>query len=193
MNVSARSSTPRDVPAALFVLVFSIGCGGCGNSSPTTPSSGGSTPSAISSDAEFLALVTQTQSFRSYAPFPNLDTSAAGTLAASSVHQPIIRVSMNSVAAGALQDGRLPAGSSFPDGSVLFKEVLGTNGLVNLYTVMYKDRQNALAANGWLWAELRPNGGAEYSVRNRGGACTSCHALDRGPQNDFVRSFERQR
>ena len=185
----------RATLAAVLVPAFSIACVAGASDSPTAPSdtSGNGTPSAISSDAEFFTFVTQTQSFRSYTPFPNLDTSAAGTLIASSAHQPVIRVSMNDVAAGALQNGRLPSGASFPDGSVIFKEVLGTNGLVNLYAVMYKDRRNSLAGNGWLWAELRPSGGAEYSVRNRGSACTACHALDRGPQNDFVRIFERQR
>ena len=185
----------RTAPAAVFVLLFSLACVACARDSPTVPSETGGkgAPSAISSDAELFTFVTQTQSFRSYTPFPNLDTSADGTLTASSAHQPIIRVSMNDVAAGALQNGRLPSGASFPDGSVIFKEVLGTNGLVNVYALMYKDRLNSLAGNGWLWAELRPTGAAEYSVRNRGGACTGCHALGRGQQNDFARSFERQR
>ena len=185
----------RATPAAVCVLAFSITCVACARDSPTAPSetSGNSTSSAISSDAELFTLVTQTQSFRSYTPFPNLDTSADGTLTASSAHQPVIRVSLNDVAAGALQNGKLPQGASFPDGSVIFKEVLGTNGLVNVYAVIYKDRRNSLAGNGWLWAELRPTGSVEYSVRNRGSACTGCHALDRGPQNDFVRIFERQR
>ena len=182
-------------PAAVVVLACSIACVACARDSSTAPSdtSGNTTPSAISSDAELFTFVTQTQSFRSYAPFPNLDTSAAGTLPASSAHQPLIRVTMNGVAAGALQNGKLPSGVPFPDRSVIFKEVLGTNGLVNVYAVMYKDRRNSLAGNGWLWAELRPTGGAEYSVTNRGSGCTGCHALDRGPQNDFVRIFERQR
>lgn len=185
----------RATPAAVVVLACSIACVACASDSPTAPSEtrGNGTPSAISSDAELFTFVTQTQSFRSYTPFPNLEISAAGTLTASSAHEPLIRVSMNDAAAGVLQNARLPSGASFPDGSVIFKEVLGTNGVVNLYAVMYKDRRSSFAGNGWLWAELRPTGGAEYSARNRGSACTGCHALDRGPQSDFVRTFESQR
>jgi hypothetical protein len=60
----------------------------------------------ISSDVELFTFVTQTQPFRSYTPFPNLITSADGTLPASSAHQAVIRVSMNDIAAGALQNGK---------------------------------------------------------------------------------------
>jgi hypothetical protein len=86
----------RATAAGIFVLVFSIGCVGCARNAPTVPSetSGNAPPSAISSDAELFTVVTQTQSFRSYKPFPNLDTSAAGTLPASSAHQPLIRVTV---------------------------------------------------------------------------------------------------
>jgi hypothetical protein len=137
----------RVTPAVVVGLAFSIACVACARDSSTAPSntSGNATPSAMSSDAELFTFVTQTQPFRSYTRFPNLNTSADGTLPASSAHQPVIRVSMNNVAAGALQNGKLPQGASFPDGAVIFKEVLGANGLVNLYAVMYKDRRNALA------------------------------------------------
>lgn len=109
-----------------------------------------------------------------------------------SAHQPVVRVSLNAAGYAVLQDGRLPAGSRFPSGSVIFKEVLSTTGAVDLYTIMYKDPQNPLSSNGWLWAEYRPDGAVMYSVSNRGGACTSCHSLAQGPRNDFVRTFERQ-
>ena len=166
-------------------LAFSLSCSGEG---PTSPSGIG----AISSDSAFFTLVTQTEPFGSYTPFPDLPGNTSGILSGSSAHQPRIRVSMNAKAFGALQNGLLPSGTTFPDGSILFKEVLANSGVTSLYTVMYKDRSNSLAGNGWLWAEIRPGGGTEYSVTNRGGACTSCHSLDQGPRNDFVRSFERQ-
>ena len=58
---------------------------------------------------------------------------------------------------------------------------------------MYKDASNTLASDGWLWAEFSPDGSVGYSVSNRGTACTSCHQREQGPQNDLVRTFERQR
>jgi hypothetical protein len=58
---------------------------------------------------------------------------------------------------------------------------------------MYKDTANPLAGSGWLWAEFSAAGAPLYSVSNRGSACTGCHRRERGPQNDLVRTFERQR
>jgi hypothetical protein len=136
--------------------------------------------------------VTQTEPFGSYALFPALPGNTEGILSGSSAHQPRIRVSLNAKALGALQNGRLPSGTTFPDGSIVFKEVLANSGVASVYALMYKDPNSSLAGNGWLWAEYRPGGGTEYSITNRGGACTGCHSLDQGPQNDFVRSFERQ-
>ena len=199
------SHQPLSLVVAMGLTVFAAGA--C-QSSPTVvaptptpnpaqpgePAPPAPTPSPrITSDSALFAFVTQSQPFAMYAPFPALDAAPDGTLVASSAHQPLIRVSLNATAAGALQNGRLPAGTAFPDGSVIFKEVLTSGRQVSLFAVMYKDRTNTSAGNGWVWAELRPNGGVEYSMANRGGACTGCHSLDRGPQNDFVRIFERQR
>ena len=148
---------------------------------------------SITTDAELFALVTQIEPFASYTLFPNADEITAGRLNGSNAHRPLVRTSLNETALGALQNGKLPSGTSFPDGSVVFKEVRTDNGATVTYAVMYKSRDSRLAGNGWLWAELNPNGTVGYSVTNRGGACTGCHSLERGPQNDFVRTFERQR
>ena len=165
---------------------------------PTSIASPAPTPAPapaprIGSDSAFFTFVTQTQPFSGYAPFPNLSIGGDGTLPASSAHQPLIRVTLNAAAAGALQNGRLPPGTTFPDGSVIFKEVLSSPGVVSVYAVMHKDRTNTNAGSGWLWAEYRPDGGVVFSMTNKGSACTGCHSLAQGPQNDFVRIFERQR
>ena len=104
-----------------------------------------------------------------------------------------MRTSLNATAFGALQNGRLPAGTRFPNGSVVFKEVRNNGGTTVTYAIMNKSSGSRLAGNGWLWAELNPNGSVGYSVSNQGTGCTGCHALERGPQNDSVRTFERQR
>ena len=185
--------------SAFLSLAVCVSCSGDGQSttSPTATPTPATTPSptttsGITSDAAFFTLVTQTEPFGSYTPFPDLAGNMSGILSGSSAHVPRIRVSMNATAFGVLQNGRLPSGATFPDGSIIFKEVLANSGMTNLYAVMSKDRSNALAGNGWLWAEYRPDGGTVFALANRGNVCTSCHSLNRGPQNDFVRSFERQ-
>jgi hypothetical protein len=145
----------------------------------------------IGSDAELFRLVTQAEPFASYTLFPNADSVTSGTLNGSTAHQPLVRVSMNTVAFGILQDGSLPQGTDFPDGSIIFKEIM-MNSQTILFAVIFKDRTNSLAANGWLWAEFYPDGGTAYSITGRGNGCTGCHAREQGPQHDFVRTFERQ-
>jgi hypothetical protein len=184
-----------------FLLTAALISGGCSNDAARTPAAPSPAPAppagpspgpavGIASDAELLALVTQGQPFTGYVPFPNVDIIRSG----SSAHQPFVRVSMNETAFGALQNGQLPAGSAFPRGSIIFKETLaGAGGPAVVYSIMYKDPNNSNAGSGWLWAEYRPDRSVGYSISNRGGACTGCHALEQGPAHDFVRTFERQR
>src|SRR6266545_3719558 len=180
----------NSVLIVLALGAFALAAGAC--SSPAMAPTAMSTDSiGVVSDSALFTLVTRTQPFSAYARFPNLGTGPDGILTASSAHQPLIRVSMNATAAGALQNGRLPSGATFPGCSVIFKEVL-IGASANLYAIMYKDRTNPWAANGWLWAEHRPDGGVAFSITNKGNGCTSCHSLEQGPQHDFVRSFERQ-
>jgi hypothetical protein len=154
-----------------------------------------STTIVIDSDSALFTLVTRTQSFRTYRLFPRADSIAFGTLNGSTAHRPLVRVSMNAVAFGALRNDTLPDGTAFPDGSIIFKEIRDSIGLTILYAVMYKERNHAFAESrsGWLWAEYFPDGRPAFSISTRGAGCISCHSRDRGPQNNFVRTFERQR
>ncbi len=194
---SPRTQRGASVPSivrrvsAFLDLAVCISCssGDAPITSPTSPTTAGT--GGITSDSAFFTLVTQTEPFGSYTSFPGLAGNTSGILSGSSAHVPRIRVSMNATAFGVLQNGRLPSGATFPDGSIILKEVLD-NGVASVYAVMRKDPGNALAGNGWLWAEYRPDGGTVFALANRGNVCTSCHSLNQGPQNDYVRSFERQ-
>ena len=162
-------------------------------SAPTPPPAPTPTVTEIASDADLFALVTKTEPFSAYRLFPNADEIASGTLNGSSAHRPLVRTSLNATAFGALQNGRLPNETAFPNGSIVFKEVRTESGTTVTYAIMYKSPVNRLAGGGWLWAELSPSGTVGYSVSNRGAGCTGCHALERGVLNDLVRTFERQR
>jgi len=172
-------------------LGFALACAGCGDSDDGSGPPAPDGADRISTDAELLALVTQTEPFAGYALFPNADSVVAGTLNGSEAHAPMVRVSLSAKAAGALVDGALPPGGSFPDSSIVFKEIR-SGATTTFYAVMYKDRDNPLAANGWVWGEFRANGSTLFSVANRGSGCVSCHMREQGPDNDLVRTFERQ-
>ncbi|MFN0152267.1 MAG: hypothetical protein ACKVU1_16305 [bacterium] len=173
------------VAAAIFVVL--TGCGGSDDDEPMTPDNA----DRISTDAELFALVTQVEPFAGYTLFPNADSVVAGRLNGSEAHGPLVRVSLNAKAASALVDGKLPVDGSFPDSSIVFKE-LRSGTTPTYYAIMYKDRDNPLAANGWVWGEYRTSGSIVGSVMNGANGCAACHMREQGPANDLVRTFERQ-
>lgn len=179
------------VATLLLVLAAAAACGE-NNDPPVAPSPGAGSP--VRDNASLFQLISQTEPFAAYTLFPDAEEFTDGRLVGSEAHRPIVRVTMNALASSALQNGRLPDGSRFPDGSIIFKEVRPRIGEApNTYAVMYKDPGNAFAADGWVWAEFAPSGSSIYSIANRGSACTSCHQLEQGTRNDLVRTFERQR
>lgn len=88
------------------------------------------------------------------------------------------RVRFNAIAQAALDStGKLPAGGSFPVGSVIVKEIYSSaTGSINLFAVMKKDQTSSTSASGYQWAELNTDGTASYSTAKKGGACISCHS-----------------
>ena len=196
--------------SSLLLPVISLvgGCGGGGASTPAAPTAQAtatpqSTPPAtptpstvvttIRDDAAFFQLVTKDDPFGSYRLFPNAEEFTLGRLDGSDAHRPVVRVSLNAIAFAALQNGKLPAGGKFPNGSVVFKQTLDrVGGTPSLYVVMRKDDGGPVSGGGWQWAEYRPDGSVAYSIASRGGVCTGCHMRQQGPQNDLVRTFERQ-
>ena len=196
-------------PIALSSLAL-LGCGGGrGEMNPAGPvtqatamptSTATPTPTAtpppaqIRDDASLFQFVTRDDPFGAYRLFPNADEFATGRLNGSEAHRPVIRVSLNALAFGALVNGRLPAGSRFPNGSIVFKAIGPSAGAApTLYAIMRKDDAGTLSGSGWQWAEYFPDGAVAYSINSRGNVCTSCHLREQGPQNDLVRTFERQR
>ncbi len=177
---------------AFATLGFAMACGGGSQStvapSPSTGPASSPGTSPIATDAALFKLLAQIDPFGSYSLFPNADAILSGT----PFHGPMDRVSMNAKAFAALQNGKLPPGTRFPDGSVIFKEIITNRGTTTTYSVLYKDAGNQQAADGWLWAEFSPSGTVGYSINNRGAVCTSCHSAGQGATNDFVRTFERQ-
>ncbi len=83
--------------------------------------------------------------------------------------------------------GKIPTGASFPEGSIIVKEVFDANA-ISLYVVMKKQASHELAANSWLWFEFSPNGNVDYSISKKGSDCVGCHSGN--PNRDLTRSFD---
>jgi hypothetical protein len=176
----------QHVALALCAFLTSLSCSDEGVPRPVTSSE------PISTDGQLFALVSEAQPFASYTIFPKADSITSGTLNGSNAHQPSVRVSLDATAYNALHDGTLPAGGSFPNGSIIFKQII-MDGQTVLYAIQYKDSSNTLAGSYRLWAEYRPDGAVTFSISNRGNGCISCHMREQGPQHDLIRTFERQR
>ena len=131
----------------------------------------------VSTDAQLFSVVTEAEPFTSYVLFPEVDSVTSGTLNGSTAHRLFVRVSMNATALGALRSGTLPTGASFPDGSIIFKQIRDSSQTPILYAIEYKDRTNPFAANGWLWAEIEPDGTPFISLTRKGANCIGCHSL----------------
>ena len=183
------------VPLVCLGIITPLMAASCGDTPGPMPASPSpDAGSTIRDNGSLFRLISQTDPFSGYRAFPNADEFTAGRLDGSEAHRPIVRTSLNALALGALQNGRLPAGGAFPDGSVIFKEIQPRAGApATTYAVMYKDARNATAGSGWLWAEFGPDGSVQYSASNNGGACISCHQRQEGRSHDLVRTFERQR
>ena len=89
------------------------------------------------------------------------------------------KLKFNKIAYAALTDnGKLPVGGQFPNGSFIVKEV-SSNGI---YALMYKKEGN------WLWSEMHSDGSIIHSVnKDASTACISCHSQP--GQRDLVVSF----
>lgn len=129
--------------------------------------------------------LTQTSNFTFYQNSSNRLPAATA-----SPHENYIRVSFNDVAQNALgPDGKLPMGNTFPDSSIIIKEVFDSqSSSLDLYAVMMKRPNHPNEGGGWLWAEYDPGGGVIISLTDNGDDCVSCH--NSGSHRDLVRTFE---
>ena len=100
------------------------------------------------------------------------------------------RVRFNATAKAELDTtGKLPAGSSFPTGSVIVKEIYSSaTGSINLYAVMKKDPSSSVSGSGYQWAEFKTDGSASFSTGKKGDGCISCHSSS--TNRDLVRTFD---
>ena len=98
------------------------------------------------------------------------------------------KLRFNATALSALDStGELPAGHSFPTGSVIVKDVINGSS-VSLYAIMKKDPSNVNAGSGWLWAELNTDGSVVLSTGKKGDGCIKCHSGS--PNRDLTRTFD---
>ena len=114
----------------------------------------------------------------------------SGTILSAAAPSPhgSFKLRFNATAQAALDTtGELPSGNSFPNGSIIVKEIHnGSN--ISLYAVMKKDPSNGNAGSGWIWGEFNTDGSTAFSIGKKGDGCISCHSGS--PNRDLVRTFD---
>ncbi|KAB2871429.1 MAG: cytochrome P460 family protein [Bacteroidales bacterium] len=92
--------------------------------------------------------------------------------------QPYLRTRYNTIAAEVLNDqGKVIEGSDFPEGSLIVKELIGSNEQVEIYAILYKKSDHQYADNrGWVWGYIEEDGKVKESASKRGSACITCHS-----------------
>ncbi len=95
----------------------------------------------------------------------------------------------NEIATAALDSatGELPAGATFPNGSIIVKDIY-EGSKISLIAVMKKAPSDQYASNGWVWAEYNPDGSIYFSTIKKGDGCTGCHGS--APHRDFTKAFD---
>ena len=106
-------------------------------------------------------------------------------------NQSFLRTRYNTVAAVQLDStGRVKSGISFPNGSLIVKELVNSPGTVFRYAIMYKDSTHVDSdSNGWVWGYINGDGTVAEPASSKGSICTGCHAqsghIDQTLMNKF--------
>jgi hypothetical protein len=106
-------------------------------------------------------------------------TNAALSKSAGSGHsQPYLRTRYNAIAATKLEaNGKIIPNSSFPEGSLIVKELLSNTSTIDRYAILLKASSNKNAdTKGWVWGYVDANGKVIESATKKGSACINCHS-----------------
>jgi len=89
-----------------------------------------------------------------------------------------IQTRFNAIAASKLtNEGKIQNNASFPEGSLIVKELYADEKSLDLYAILFKDSKNVDAdAKGWVWGYIRPGGNVAVSASKKGSSCINCHS-----------------
>jgi hypothetical protein len=91
--------------------------------------------------------------------------------------QPYLRTRYNTMAASMLDaNGKIISGSTFPEGSLIVKELVDNDYNLDQYAILYKKSSEKYAdARGWVWGYIAADGKVRASATQKGSSCSACH------------------
>jgi len=92
--------------------------------------------------------------------------------------QPFLRTRYNSIAASKLDTGeRVMLGITFPEGSLIVKELHDNSTTIGRYAILYKQSSHDYAdAKGWVWGYINADGSVATPASKKGESCITCHS-----------------
>jgi hypothetical protein len=125
-------------------------------------------------DQELFELAKSTSGFVWYKNSSALLDKGAG----SGHPQSFLRTRYNSVAAALLDSiGKVMKGATFPEGSLIVKELYENATTLGRYAILYKNSGNADAdAKGWVWGYINADGSVADAASKKGSGCIGCHS-----------------
>jgi len=124
-------------------------------------------------DKELYELAKETSGFVWYKNTSTLLSKSSG----SGHPQTSLRTRYNSTAATKLDaNGKIIANATFPEGSLIVKELYENASSLTRYAILYKKSDSPFAdAKGWVWGYINADGKVTEAASNKGKACISCH------------------
>lgn len=89
-----------------------------------------------------------------------------------------LRTRFNSIAAAMLDgSGKVQTAITFPEGSLIVKELYSNQTTLSKYAILLKDSDHKYAdSNGWVWGYVKNDGSVVESSSNKGSSCKACHS-----------------
>lgn len=125
-------------------------------------------------DKQLYEMAKETNGFSWYKNSDTLLNKSSGT----GHSQPFLRTRYNSTAATKLDtNGKVMSGISFPEGSLIVKELFDNSSTIGRYAILYKQSGNKNAdSKGWVWGYVNADGSVASPSSNKGGSCINCHS-----------------
>ena len=129
---------------------------------------------ASETDKELFDLATETNGFVWYKNSSALLDKSGG----SGHPQPFLKTRYNAIAATQLDtSGKIVSGSTFPEGSLIVKELYDNATKLGRYAILYKKSSSEDAdANGWIWGYIDSDGTVAVPASKKGTSCINCHS-----------------
>ncbi|MCB0429180.1 MAG: cytochrome P460 family protein [Flavobacteriales bacterium] len=132
------------------------------------------TDTAADTDKELYEMAKVTSGFTWFKNSSTVLSRSAG-----SGHQQLfLKTRYNMIAATKLDStGKIMSGATFPEGSLIVKELFGDSTTLERYAILYKNASSADADDkGWVWGYINADGSVAESATKKGISCISCHS-----------------